>query len=131
MKYTNYDASFKLALIEEYLTLKNSEDISIRQFSKSKGISHATFYNWLRIYNENTGNMEDEGQNICLSFNEEAVHSPFIRISEINKEENEISSLPVSCELHDRNKKLKLIIQDVSIEFDKEDLLFVLRSIRQ
>lgn len=125
MKYEHYDVSFKIAAIEEYYRLKQDTKISIRSFARSKGICHATFYQWLRIY-EDEKKEESGGDNqICLSSDEEKMTSSFIMISD---------SLPAvkdDCRISDVHKTMKLLCKDMIIEFNKEDLDYVLRSIRQ
>lgn len=60
MSYEYFDISFKIAAVEEYLHQKQEDDVSIRAFARSKGLSHATFYQWPKICEERKENSDSQ-----------------------------------------------------------------------
>ena len=131
MKYNRYDASYKMAAIQEYYEKNAAEGISIREFAVSKNISHSTFYQWLKIFEEESAkqNETSDTEEICLS-SLDGLPSSFIRISEDHDTQTADTAL-ISYEEQCPSKSMKLFYKDMAIEFDKEDLPFLLRSIRQ
>ena len=132
MKYNRYDASYKMALIQEYYEKNAAEGISIREFARSKNICHATFYQWLKIFEEENAkrNEPSDCEDICLSSSDEHIIPSFIRISNDSESDNTDTAL-VTYKDHRPVRSMKLLYKDMAIEFDREDLPFILRSIRQ
>lgn len=131
MKYNRYDASYKMALIQEYYEKNAAEGISIREFARSKNICHTTFYQWLKIFEEENAkrNESSDPEDICLSSLDERTAPSFIRLSQDCG--NDAKTALISYEEQRPSKSMKLFYKDMAIEFDKEDLPFILRSIRQ
>ena len=131
MKYEHYDVSFKLAAVEEYYDQKAKSGISIRAYAKSKGISHATFFQWLKAYEKERDSTDDDtSEKICLSCKDDQLHPLFIKIS-ADKQTESLPLIPDKTQTYEPEERMKLICRDISIEFDRKDLPYVLRSIRQ
>lgn len=132
MKYNHYDVSYKMAVIKEYYELEASEGISIREFARSKNLCHGTFYQWLKIYEEKRSkqNGPSDDQGICLSSCKDHLSSAFISLSADQDSDDTVRTL-VSYQENRSLRNMKLLYKDIAIEFDKEDLPFILRSIRE
>ena len=132
MKYNHYDVSYKMAVIKEYYELEASRGISIREFARSKNLCHATFYQWLKIYEKESCKQNDpsDDQGICLSPCEDHLSSAFISLSADQEPDDTVRTL-VSYKENRSLRNMKLLYKDIAIEFDKEDLPFILRSIRE
>lgn len=123
-KFQNYDASFKIAMCEEYFLRKTQQPyLKALEFAKEKGIKKSTFYDWTKAYSDYMKTSGNDGL-IITSNNDEVTVPKFIEISD------RVEST-VKAQASQGNNNITLKYKDALLEFDVNNLDKVMEIIRR
>lgn len=121
-EYKKYDIASKVALVEEFLTRKQSgEKLTIVAYSEEKQIPKTTFADWVYKY-KNSKNAFINGTSNDDSVNLSPVVKPtFIEISKDN----------INDKIEPSSSTIKLNYKDASLEFSANELDKVMEILRR
>lgn len=123
-RYNKFDASYKLAMIDEYL---NRSECSASQFAVDHGIGKSTFHKWLKIYRDNEINEVKTSS---------SKPNKFIQLSTTNtpmvNDATAFYSEPVSMNSNAvNNNTMKLNYKGAILEFDSKNLHQIMNELKQ